>query len=308
MPKLWRRREVLAQIESAYGTDSSPTGAANAILLSNATVEVQADDVDRELIRGTIGRIGSLRAKQRSVVRASVELAGSGAAGTPPKWGVLARACGMSETIVASTRVDYRPVSSGHESVTIYFFADGIRHRVLGARGTGKLRLMAGEVPRLEVELTGLYEAPTDVALPAGTYTGWETPMVPSKVATPTAALHGVNVVTTGLELDLGNEVVHRNLIGAEDVSITGRDPAGEMTIEAVPIATKNWWTVADNATLAALSLIHGTTAGNIVEIAASNVQIIAPREENSDGVLYHRLGLALRESAGDDDLTLTAR
>ena len=131
---------------------------------------------------------------------------------------------------------------------------------------------------------------------------------MPAKVATPTCTLHGVACVATGIDLDLGNEVVHRDLIGAADVLIVAREPKGEITIEAVPVATKNWFAVADAGTRAALSLVHGTVAGNIVELSAPNVQIIDPSYEAGNGVLLTKLGLRPCESAGDDDLTLIVR
>lgn len=306
--KLWRRRELLAKIESSYGTDAAPTGAANAIFLSNATVQVDADQVERELVRGTIGRVGSLTYRPRAVVRGAVELAGSGTAGTAPKWGPLVRALGCSETIVAGNRVEYRPVSSNHDSLTIYFFADGIRHRILGARGTGRMVLRSGEVPRLEVELTGRYEAPTDVANPAGIYTGWSVPRIPSRDDTPTATLHGVTLTTPGIEVDINNEVVARDLINAKDVLITGREPRGEMTVGAVAISTVNWHERMVNATTGALSFVHGTVAGNIIELTAPAVQIANVAEANNGGILYYRLSLAFRENAGDDEFVLIAR
>jgi hypothetical protein len=308
MPKFWRKREALLKVETTYGTDASPTGSSNAILISDATVQVEADTVDRELVRGTLGQIGSLRVKPRARLTGAVELAGAGAAGTAPKWGPICRACGMSETINAGTDVRYKPVSSAHESVSIYWFADGIRHRILGARGTARMRLLANEVPRLEFDLTGLYEAPTDVALPGGTYTGWSTPRPPGKTATPTYTLHGLAAVSRGIELDLGNQVVHRHEIGAEDVLITGREPTATTRIEAVPVATKNWLAIADAHTLGSLSLVHGTAAGNIVELSAANVQVLDAVYEELDSIAYHRLELAFRESSGDDDLTLIVR
>ena len=63
-----------------------------------------------------------------------MELAGSGTAGTAPRYGALLQACGLSETIVASTSVTYAPVSSAFSSATIYFNNDGIRHILTGCR------------------------------------------------------------------------------------------------------------------------------------------------------------------------------
>lgn len=308
MPKLWRKRELLVKVESTYGVDPTPTGASNAILVSDATIEVEGEVLERELVRGTIGDLPALRALRRARLKGAVELAGSGAAGTAPKWGPICRAAGMSETVTPATKVEYKPVSSSHESVTAYWFADGLRHRVLGARGNAKLRLAANEIPRIEFELTGLYEAPTDTALPGGTYTGWSTPRIPNKANTTTCTLHSLAAVCRSLDVDLGNEVVARDLVNAQDVILTDRAVTGQISIEAVPVATKAWFAIEDATTLGALSVIHGTSAGNIIELAASNVQILNPQYEEQDGVAYQALDLRFTESAGDDDFTLIVR
>ena len=49
---LTRRRLILAKIESTYGTDSSPTGSSNAILVRNLEIQpLVAETVNRDLVR-----------------------------------------------------------------------------------------------------------------------------------------------------------------------------------------------------------------------------------------------------------------
>lgn len=306
MPLRWWRRELLVKLETTYGTDAAPTGAANAILVSNATIEVEANNVDREIVRSTLGRIGSLRTMQRATVRGRVELAGSGTAGTAPKWSPIVCACGMVETVVTGALVQYRPNSNVYSSATAYWFADGMLHKIVGARGTCSLQLTPGQIPALDFTLTGLYQAPGDAALPVGTYTGWSTPVPPSYVGTPTCSLHGLALVAAEFSLDLGNEVVHRNIIGAEDVTIVRRRPRAEIVAEAVLPSVKNWHAIADAHTVGPLYIVHGTVAGNIVELFAPNAQILGVSYEERDGILYTRLSLGMCASQGDDDFALT--
>ena len=56
-------------------------------------------------------------------------------AGTAPPYGDALLACGLAETIVASTSVAYNPVSAAFSSATIECFIDTIKHQMLGARG-----------------------------------------------------------------------------------------------------------------------------------------------------------------------------
>ena len=77
------QRLLLAKAETTYGTDSTPTGTANAILVRNLEITpIQADAVERELIRGYMGNFEVLLANQRVEVTFDVEMAASGTAGT----------------------------------------------------------------------------------------------------------------------------------------------------------------------------------------------------------------------------------
>ena len=75
---LTRRRLILAKIESTYGTDSTPTGASNAVLVRNLEIQpLVAETVNRELVRPYLGQSDQLLAQTRVEVSFEVELAGS---------------------------------------------------------------------------------------------------------------------------------------------------------------------------------------------------------------------------------------
>jgi hypothetical protein len=97
-----------------------------------------------------------------------VELAGSGTAGTAPAYGSILKACGFSETIVASTSVTYAPVSSSFSSVTIYYNVDGVRHKLTGCRGTFTLNGTVGDIPYIEFHDDRDLQCPTDHTALAG--------------------------------------------------------------------------------------------------------------------------------------------
>lgn len=114
MPKVQRRRTILAKIESTYGTDSVPTGNANAILVTDLNVSpLAADIVDRNLIRNYMGSSDQLIANARVECDFSVEMAGAGTAGSAPAYGPLLRACGLAETILAA------PVTGSAQAGTV---------------------------------------------------------------------------------------------------------------------------------------------------------------------------------------------
>ena len=178
MPLLTRKRLILLESEGTYGTDPTPTGV-DAVLVRDLNITpLQSDTVSRDLVRPYLGASEQLLANTRVEVTFSVELAGSGAAGTAPRYGKALLACGMAETVVASTSVTYAPVSASFGSCTIYYNIDGVRHKVTGARGTFTINGAVGEIPTIDFTFTGIYNAPTDTALPSATYADQATPVV----------------------------------------------------------------------------------------------------------------------------------
>ena len=107
-----RNTAILAKIESTYGVDSTPTEGANAILVSNVSINpLNAQNVDRDLIRPYMGSSEQLVGSAYIEIGFDVELAGSGAAGTAPGLWPCCCACGYQETVTASVRTEYNPVT-----------------------------------------------------------------------------------------------------------------------------------------------------------------------------------------------------
>jgi len=242
MAKLARVRSALAKIESTYGTDPTPTGA------------------DDQLIANT-----------RVVVSFEVEYSGSGTAGTAPKYDPVLRACGMNPTTVANTSVTYVPRSTGFESCTIHYDTDGIRHIVTGCRGTYTISLNANQIPVFNFTLTGQYNAPTDTASPSLTFDDQNDPEIFNDTNTVGFTLFSAtNLALQSAEIDIGNEVVYRELVNStKEVLITNRAATANFVIEAPTLATKDFFALAVAGTAGNLSIQHGDTAGNIITLTA---------------------------------------
>ena len=111
-------------------------------------------------------------------VHSALSFAGSGTAGTAPRYGSALKACGLSETVASGTSVTYEPISANFSSVTIHYNVDGVRHIVTGCRGNVALSAEVGAIPTLDFTFTGIYNAPTDTALPSVTYGNQATPLI----------------------------------------------------------------------------------------------------------------------------------
>jgi Phage tail tube protein len=307
MALLARKKLLLAKTETVYGTDVTPTGAANAIQTSNLTITPLAGPVvSRDLDRPTLGNDLQIQVGQFVQLSFMVEVAGSSGAGTAPPWGPLVEACGFSETISAGVSTTYAPESSPFESVTMYFHHDGQKHMLTGARGTFSMDMSAGGIPHFNFTFTGLYNTPTSTADATPTLTAFQVPKAVNDTNTTTFTLHTIACNMISAAFDMACNVVYRNVVGSETVEIVDRAPAGQLVFEAPTITTKNWFTTALASTTGALSMVHGTAAGNIVTIAAPNTQIISPTYGESDGISTIQCGLSfVPGSSGNDEFTI---
>jgi hypothetical protein len=308
MPLLTRKRLILLESEGTYGTDPTPTGV-DAVLVRDLNITpLQSDTVSRDLVRPYLGASEQLLANTRVEVTFSVELAGSGAAGTAPRYGKALLACGMAETVVASTSVTYAPVSASFGSCTIYYNIDGVRHKVTGARGTFTINGAVGEIPTIDFTFTGIYNAPTDTALPSATYADQATPVVFKEGNTSGFQLLSYSGCLQAVSFDIGNSLIYRELVGCtKEVLLTDRAATGSVTIEAPTIAQKDYFTAAlSDGTLGNLLFQHGQTAGNIVDFASTRVDIGDVTYSDQDGV--HMLTIpytCVPSTAGNDEFSL---
>jgi len=381
--RYFRKKSILAKIEAVYGTDSVPTGAANAINTRDVEfTPMELEYADRDIARAYMGHQEQIVVTARARISYNVEIAGSGTAGVAPAWGPLLRASAMGEYILAAAhantaqaggastitlaagasasdeayrgmrirttggtgsgqsriistyngtskvatvseawtvnpdatttysidaQVAYLPVSSGHEAVSKYFNLDGKRHIMLGTRGSVAIRLMARSLPMFAFTFEGLLGTISDTALPTDVFTAWKKPLAVNNANTSGFTLHGFVGKLYGLEANLSNQLVYRNLVGVEDVQVTDRGPAGSVTIEDPTIAEKNYYTQVTAINLGAMNLLHGTAAGNQFHFHAPAAQLTNPRYENRDGIVAQALAARFVSNLGNDEIAIQA-
>lgn len=307
---LTNKRVILHKIESAYGTDSSPTGLLNAIQCRSINfTQLEPDKVERNLIRPYFGASEELTAAYRTRVEIEVELVGSGTAGTPPPFGPMLKTCGLAETINAGVDVQYAPTSVVNPpSASIYVYRDQVRHKMLGVIGDVEFMMSAKEIPIAKFSYTGLLGPIADSALPTVDYSAFKTPEVVNDTNTQIFTLHSVSSLTMqSVSVKVGNVVIHNSRVGDDRILVNNRKTTGEILIESTDVATKDWATVIKNVTLDNLIVEHGTTAGKKVRLESSRVQISEISNPDSEGVDMSQLGLVfVPSSAGNDEFKLT--
>ena len=304
---LTRKRLIQVKKESTYGTDSTPAGT-DALLVRNLDITpLSGDVVSRDLIRSYLGNFDQLIAQTSVAINFEVELAGSGTAGTAPKYDAILKACGLAATIVASTSVTYAPVSASFSSATIYFNVDGVLHKLTGCRGSMNMSCAVGAIPTLAFNLTGVYNSPTDTAAPAATYSAQATPLVFREGNTSAFSFFSYSGILQSVDFNLSNDLVYRELVGGtKETLITDRKPAGTVMIEAPTITAKDFFTTALASSTGNLTFLHGTTAGNRVTFLASQVDVINPTYQDQDSIMMLSVPyVAIPTTAGNNEFSL---
>ena len=317
MPRLIRKTAILAKTETTYGTDSVPTGAANAILVSNASFNLAYNNVERNFIRPFFGGSGQLAGTRFVECSFEVELANSGTAGTAPAWAPLLRACGMAEAVLASpARVEYTPVSASFSSVTIYYHIDGVRRVALGCMGNVEFMLNEGAAPMLRFTFAGLDGGRTAVADPTVTLTAFRAPQVVTDVnsgdinlgATYSAGAlsSGTAYPSRGLSINLQNTVSRKAILGGQAVQISDRNVQAQCQLDLTAAQEVSFLTDINANTNTTLGFSHSTGAGVGILLHAPQVQRIDPTDAEYEGDVHMAQNLRLTPTtAGNDELRL---
>lgn len=302
---------LLAKQEVTTGVDPVPTPADNSILVRAMTPAIiTAEFVERNNIRGYKGNFGSLAVGVHRLFEFEVELAGSGVAGTAPKWGPLLMACGFSQTLVALATATYAPISTGDTTVTLYGYLDGILFMLTACKGTVSFDLNAKQIPVMKFKFLGEYSAATDTIFPAGmVFTGFQKPLTVGKVNTPTFSFFGFPAVAQNLGFDVANALVYRDLIGFSGAYSSDSKPTGSATIELPTIAAANFGEIARLGTEGALQLIHGKVAGNIIQVDMPKLQLTsAPTISNDNELAMLAVQFSINPNAGNDEIVIVAK
>lgn len=308
----WRKKIVLAKIETTYGTDPTPTGAANAMLARDITLTpLAADTVERDNPRPELGAYQRLHVGEHVMLAFDVEIAGAGAAGSVPPYDPLLRACAWAGANNPGVSEVYNLVSENEESVTLYLHFDGQLHKLIGTRGTWSLRINQRGIAYYRFEFIALWSDPASAADAVPDFSSFQAPKHVSNANTPTATLHGQALVMSTLEISGNNQVVHRDLVGVEEVAILSRSVTGRISFEAPALSDFNWFTTAKANTLAAFQLVHGTTAGNVVQLDGPKVQVVNPTygEQDSKAMINADLVFVPDNATGNDnELQITVK
>jgi len=302
-----RRSILLAKTETTYGTDSTPTVSANAILTIDVKIKEQFEPVERDVQILSLTRKQTLGTKRFVEITFQTELYGSGSIALPPRIGALLKAASMSETILSGTAVTYAPASTNQSSVTIWVEMDGVLHKMTGCVGSWKLNAEAGKQAMMDWTFTGIYNTPTDATL--GTPTFESTVDLPPLVKSAGLTLNSVALVVNSFTVDMGNVIAPRPSVNAAfaiaGFLITDRKPVATIDPESELIATYDYRT--DILTTPRnLHINIGSTVGNRVLVNIPKFNVTDIEYGDRDQVLIETItGQCSDGGSGDDEVTL---
>jgi len=303
---LVNREIILAKTETVYGTDAAPVGT-DAVLFDKASWSHDSVRMnERPAVRSSLAPLKAVYGGSLKQIKITCEIKGSGTAGTAPEIGPLWRACGLGETIVAVTSVTYKPVSSGKESCTIYYYQDGVVHKLTGCVGEPSFSVDVGGRAMVDFTMTGHSVAPIDAALPTPTYDA----TTPPPFLSASFTVDSYAAVITKLAFSLGNAIGKPGNASAADgygtIQITKRGVKGSFDPEYNLIATYDWitkWRTGATGALATGTI--GSTAGNRWAISMPAVYYSEMGPGDREGVRTLEVGFGAVESTTDDEVSI---
>lgn len=307
------KKLLLFKIEGTEGTDAAPVVGTDAILTRALDASKwEGDKGVRQLDGLYAGARPSYYKQIRKPMSWEVEIAGSGvSAVTVPAWMKLNRICGFDAGVAGGSSVVQTPIFASIPSATLYPYIDNLLVNSLGSRATMEMTFEDDEVPFFGYNALGFPPAAlVSQATPgAPTLTAFAAPLLVN-TANTTFSLGGYSPGLRKINIKVGAKLEPRSLTGPADrIMWRNREMVGSVTIEHPDLASKNYFTNVIARSIQVLQIVHGTVAGNIVQIDAARCEIDLPDLSEEQGALMQTLPIRLLPTvAGNDELTITSK
>jgi hypothetical protein len=328
MSRFIRNTAILAKVETTRGTDSVPVGTTNAVLVQNMTINpLNATNIDRALMRPFYGASEQLPGSAYVSVEFEVEFQSSGSMTTPtiPAWDALLQGAMWKAGLgTAGQRVEYDPLAdyTQRKYLTIYYYDDGVLHKLLGAQGTFSITARIGEIPKMKFSFMGV-DGGISAAVPGTvTLTTWQRPNPVTEANTGAVTLGctyatgaltgGTEYTSTGLELDWGNKVDFNSLLGTatesgDSIDISDRAAKGKVVFFLTAAQEVSFMASVKAGTSQSLGLVHGTATGRKMLIYAPAAQLFNPSKQEKNGRRLIGYDVTFMPVNGNDELKIVA-
>lgn len=318
MPYPWSERieGLLVKAETTYGTDPTPTAAANGVrgvgrIWGAVSPEWAFPNMREETVSNSLIGVAPGGPKGRIVsIDYTVQLMGAGvayASGTPvrPEVDPLLLACAFARThddTGSAEKVTYDLADVSHGSVAIYAYAGGKEFQVVGCRGNMTWNPQAGGLGQIQFQLQGILEAVAEAAVPSITY---------DSVVPPPAVSMGLAVVPSGgsswtprtaaLEITTGHEIGRLDDVnsadGIERFEISRTDPRLSFQARAVDLSDYPAYARSADRLVQTIDATLGSTQYNRVQLDVDLAYLANdPSPASEEGFAAWQLEYRLRD------------
>jgi len=302
--------QAFVRAGGTYG--ATPTFAASDALICSAIeiTPLEGDVLERAQADGESGRVASLAmVRLRSSATLTFELAGSGVAGTRPKWAALAEACGgtWADVATVSNTLTEASLNSTLGFADIRVLMAERDYRSHGARGNMVITLPSGELPTAQATMQGLYTTPVTQAMISPTYSNQARSVVVDSTNTPTVQIGPtgslISRCISNFSLDFGCTTAYFNEAGctSPEVRITARQPTATITYRETTLEEFNVFNFSASQAppVHGFKIVHGP-AGARITIEIPKLTYGQPSHEDREGVLYTTVELYPERAAGN--------
>lgn len=299
---LYSEKLILAKVETTEGTDALPVIGADLVRTIGSDFTPLVVNEDTLNIDQPYGGAKPIRQRaHRTGFTFPLLAVPSGTEGVVPEAAGLLRACGLAEVIAADTDVQYSPATSGFETASVYFNQSGALHKSLGFKGNLTLEFTQGQDPIFTVTGEGSYATPTEVPLGSPDFSGFNDPIEVNEANT-TLTIGGTEFDMESLSFDAGLPQTFISRTMQTGIKTGDRQPSANIVITAPTLATKNFFQAVVGEGTEPVKLVHGTSAGRILELDLFAAQFLEPSYSESEGDLMMNLRInVLADNSGDD-------
>lgn len=314
---------VLCKVESTYGTDSTPTGASDALWTVDATtVEPNIVPIDFDTNSSSFTRPPGQMGAAEMGLGFSFMLEGSSAPGTTHPIGDVLQCCGITETASGTVSVTYTPAAiSVLKSATAWAELHGVIHKVTGMYGNVSMSGNPRDGIRCTFNGRGLFQEATQGTIASFTpgtlrakaFLNVTTTLTPSGGSAYTPVFQSFTF-NRGASIQQVEDAVDST--GLDSLLFEDADPSLEMVIALdtdsganlryAGTAAQSMFRHLREVTTHAVAFSFGSVAGNQIAFSFPQAQLRSIRPGRRNGYNIVTLQYAVRHSTANSEFSIT--
>lgn len=302
-----RRKVISIKEETTDGTDATPANTNANMVVFDQKFNPDIKMYERPQMSSTLSSMSPTFGARSAQISFRAELKGSLVTyvTTLPAIVTALKACGFGVSgTVAAASARYKPASTGLKAVTIWFYEDGIVHKIVGAMGNVKFSGKIGEPIICDFTFTGVYTGTTDTAIISPSALEASVPPVSLGVL---CTIGAYSPIISSFEFDMGNTVALRESMGATNgyvsAQITSRKVVGKIDPELTTVAAYDWYNKWKTGVSAAIGIGPlGTTTNNRITLAAPAVIATGISSSDRNGMATLDVPFMCAMVTGDDE------